>query len=103
MAALGFALLCSILAIAYGAWSARWLLAQPEGNDRMREIASAIQQGASAYLNRQYRTISIVGVVLFITLWIALGWQTAFGFLIGAVFSGATGYIGRIVFSLNQR
>jgi K(+)-stimulated pyrophosphate-energized sodium pump len=91
---LGFALLCAVLAILYGAWSVRWVLAQPQGNERMREIAAAVQQGASAYLNRQYRTISIVGAVLFVVLWIALGWQTAFGFLIGAVFSGAAGYIG---------
>jgi K(+)-stimulated pyrophosphate-energized sodium pump len=94
MSVLGFALLCGVLAIAYGLWSIRWVLAQPQGNERMIEIAAAIQQGASAYLNRQYTTIGIVGVVLFIALGIALDWYTAVGFLIGAVFSGATGYIG---------
>ena len=94
MSVLGFALLCGVLAIAYGIWSIRWVLAQPQGNERMIEIATAIQQGASAYLNRQYTTIGIVGVVLFIALGLVLDWYTAIGFLIGAVFSGATGYIG---------
>jgi len=94
MSPLMITLLCGGLAIVYGIWSTRWILAQPEGNERMREIASAIQQGAGAYLNRQYSTISIVGVVLFLTLGIALDWVTAIGFLIGAVFSGAAGYIG---------
>ncbi|MCS3903953.1 K(+)-stimulated pyrophosphate-energized sodium pump [Methylohalomonas lacus] len=92
--ALGFAILCGALAIVYGAWSVRWVLAQPEGNDRMREIAAAIQQGAAAYLNRQYTTVAIVGVILFILLTIVLGWATGIGFLIGAVFSALAGYIG---------
>ncbi|MGK0297643.1 MAG: K(+)-stimulated pyrophosphate-energized sodium pump [Gammaproteobacteria bacterium] len=94
MSYLVFALLCGIFAIAYGAWSVLWILKQPEGNERMREIALAIQQGASAYLNRQYTTISIVGAILCIALGIALDLYTAIGFLIGAVFSGAAGYIG---------
>jgi K(+)-stimulated pyrophosphate-energized sodium pump len=94
MSALAFALLCGGLAIVYGAWSVRWILKQPDGNDRMREIALAIQQGASAYLNRQYTTIGIVGAVLAVMLWIALGTPTAVGFIIGAVFSGVAGYIG---------
>lgn len=94
MSALGFALLCGALAIVYGIGSIRWILAQPQGNERMIEIATAVQQGASAYLNRQYTTIGIVGIVLFIALGIVLDWYTAVGFLIGAVFSGAAGYIG---------
>jgi K(+)-stimulated pyrophosphate-energized sodium pump len=92
--ALGFALLCGILALVYGAWLTRWVLAQPQGSDRMREIAAAIQQGASAYLNRQYTTISVVGAVLFLIIGVALDWQTAFGFLLGAVLSSAAGYMG---------
>ncbi len=94
MSPLLFTLLCGALAIVYGIWSVRWILAQPQGNERMREIAAAVQQGASAYLNRQYTTISYVGAVLFIALGVLLDWATAVGFLIGALFSGAAGYIG---------
>ncbi|MBT2970234.1 MAG: sodium-translocating pyrophosphatase [Candidatus Thiodiazotropha sp. (ex Ctena orbiculata)] len=89
-----FALVCAIAALGYGFLSVKWILAQPEGNEKMREIAGAVQEGAKAYLNRQYTTIGIVGVILFVILWYFLGTATAIGFAIGAIFSGAAGYIG---------
>ena len=91
---LGFALLCAIVAIFYGIFSIKWILGKPTGNDRMREIAAAVQEGAQAYLNRQYTTIGIVGVILFVIILVVLKWPTAVGFAIGAVLSGLTGYIG---------
>ncbi len=89
-----FSLVCAVAALAYGVVSIKWILAQPEGNDRMKEIAAAIQEGATAYLNRQYTAIGIVGAIMFVVLWAALGTATAIGFAIGAILSGATGYIG---------
>ena len=89
-----FALACSILAILYGVFSIKWILSKPTGNDRMREIANAIQEGASAYLNRQYTAIGIVGVILLVVIAYYLGTYTAVGFAIGAILSGLTGYIG---------
>ncbi len=92
---LTFALACAIVALVYGAVSVRWVLKKSAGNERMQEIAKAIQEGASAYLNRQYSTIALVGVILFVIIGFALhSWATAIGFAIGAILSGSAGYIG---------
>jgi K(+)-stimulated pyrophosphate-energized sodium pump len=91
---LWLAVAAGALAVIYGVVSMLSILALPAGNARMQEIAAAVQAGAKAYLNRQYTTIAIVGVVLFVVLGLALNWPTAGGFAVGAVLSGLTGYIG---------
>jgi K(+)-stimulated pyrophosphate-energized sodium pump len=94
------ALVCGLAAVAYGLYLTSWVLKQSPGNERMREIQAAIQEGANAYLNRQYRTIGVVAVVIAALLLLAqtvtstLGWKESLGFLIGAVLSSAAGYIG---------
>ncbi|MBI2415900.1 MAG: sodium-translocating pyrophosphatase [Candidatus Kerfeldbacteria bacterium] len=92
--ALIFSLAASVVAIGYGLVMAMMINKKPTGNDRMRTIARAIQAGASAYLNRQYRTVAVVAVILFVVLWLMLGLTMALGFAVGAVFSALAGYIG---------
>ncbi|MGQ0656088.1 MAG: sodium-translocating pyrophosphatase [Betaproteobacteria bacterium] len=91
-----FALACALLAILYGVWQSARIMRLPDGNERMREISAAVREGAIAYLWRQYKTIAVVGVILFLVIGLVpgLGWATAWGFFIGAVLSGACGVIG---------
>jgi len=95
--ALWLALGSAILAVIYGLVTTKWVLAKPAGNERMQEIAAAVQEGAKAYMNRQYSTIGLVGVILFVVVGFFLDWATAIGFAIGAIFSALAGYIGMFV------
>jgi K(+)-stimulated pyrophosphate-energized sodium pump len=92
-----FALACACAAVVYGVVSAQWILGLPQGDDRMRQIAAAIQEGAGAYMKRQYTIIAVVGLIMFVALFATLGVKTAIGFAIGAIFSGLTGFIGMFV------
>ena len=89
-----FALACAVAAIVYGGLSIKWVLDKPTGSARMREIAAAVQEGATAYLTRQYTTIAIVGAILCVVIFVALDGRTAIGFAIGAISSGLAGILG---------
>src|SRR3979490_667389 len=94
MTALWLIVLCGVLAIVYAVWAIRSVLSADAGNPRMQEISAVVREGAQAYLKRQYTTIGIVGVVIFVIVWYFLGGLVAVGFLVGAVLSGLAGFIG---------
>jgi len=91
---LTFVIFCGLCAVVYGLWTSKTILSLDQGNKKMQEIALAIQEGAKAYLNRQYTTIAIVGLIIFFIVWFFLGILSSVGFLIGAILSGLTGYVG---------
>src|SRR5208337_3828144 len=94
MTALWIIVLCGALAVAFAVWATQSVMAADAGSERMQEISAAVREGAQAYLKRQYTTIGAVGVVIFLLVGYFLGWLVAVGFLIGAVLSGAAGFIG---------
>jgi K(+)-stimulated pyrophosphate-energized sodium pump len=94
MQTLWLIVLCGALAVAYAIWATRWVLSQDAGSERMQEIAAAVREGAKAYLRRQYSTIALVGIVIFLIVGYFLGWLVAVGFAVGAILSGAAGFIG---------
>src|SRR5579871_6119602 len=94
MSIMTFIIACGIASLLYGFFAGRSIMAAPAGSERMRDIAAAIQEGARAYLNRQYRTIGMVGVVVGLFISFKLGWYVGVGYAIGAILSGAAGYIG---------
>ena len=94
MTTLWLIVLCGVLALIYAIWATSSVLRADAGSAKMQEIAAAVREGAQAYLRRQYTTIAIVGVVIFIIVGIFLGWLVAIGFAVGAILSGATGSIG---------
>jgi K(+)-stimulated pyrophosphate-energized sodium pump len=91
---LWYVLGCGVLALIYGIWASQSVLSAPAGSARMQEIAAAVQEGARAYLSRQYSTIAVVGIVIFAIVWYFLGLKVGIGFLVGAVLSGAAGFVG---------
>src|SRR5262249_40153630 len=94
MTPLGIIIICGLLSIAYGVWATMSVLGADAGSPKMQEISAAVREGAQAYLKRQYTTIGMVGIVIFLLVGFLLGWLVAVGFLIGAVLSGAAGFIG---------
>src|SRR5712691_7494992 len=94
MTALWLIVLCGLLAVAYGAWATMSVMSADAGSPKMQEISAAVREGAQAYLKRQYTTIGAVGIVIFLIIGFFLGWLVAVGFLIGAILSGAVGFIG---------
>src|SRR5918912_2249339 len=94
MTALWVIIACGALSIVYGVWAIQSVMAADAGTARMQEISAAVREGAQAYLKRQYTTIAVVGVVIFVIAWLLLGWHSAVGFAIGAILSGSAGFIG---------
>ena len=92
-----YAVIASLVGILFAGYLAMMVLKLPPGNKRMIEISGAIQEGAMAYLNRQYKTIAVVGIIIAVLLYFGLGWITTVGFIVGAVFSGLCGYVGMYV------